>query len=166
MTRWTILAMAFAAVACSEGERDRLSKGASGAVSGVDSALRADTGATETGAAGGAATEGAMDTAVPPAGAEAGGTGDTGGAGTAGAAGAPSGAEAMGGTPTATARVDLSADQVKQLQTALNDAGCDAGSVDGVVGPRTRNGIACGLDKNNLSSDDLTGLYRALNLDF
>lgn len=156
MTRWTLLAIAFAVVACSEGERDRLSRDASDAAAGTDSALRTDPNTPETAAAGGADTEGAMaaDTAPTPAGAVAGGTEGI------------TGAEAMGGVPSATTRLDLSADQVKRLQSALNDAGCNAGPVDGVVGRRTRQAISCGLKRNNLGSNDLSGLYRALDLDF
>jgi hypothetical protein len=87
----------------------------------------------------------------------------------------PTGAEAMGGvrspTPTAapgaaTAPQDLTADQVKRLQTALNNAGCSAGAADGRMGPGTRRAIACGLKKNGLRSNDYRGLYRSLNLNF
>jgi peptidoglycan hydrolase-like protein with peptidoglycan-binding domain len=60
----------------------------------------------------------------------------------------------------------LSADQVKQLQTALNNNGCNAGPVDGVVGPRTQQGIACAMRKHNVQGQDLNALYRSLNLDF
>ncbi len=156
MMRWSILAIAFAVVACGEGERGKLSSDSLEAAAGADSALRADPGAAETRVAGGARDQGAVraDTAAPPAGADVGRTRG------------PTGAEAMGGTRTATTRLDLSADQVKRLQTALNDAGCNAGAVDGVVGRRTRQAIACGLEKNNLGSNDLSGLYRSLDLDF
>ncbi len=157
MTRWTILAIVSAVVACSEGEKDRVSSGASDAAAGADSALRADpdTTETETPAATGADAEGTMaaDRAAAPSSDASGNRG-------------PSGAEAMGGTRAATTRRDLSADQVRRLQAALNDAGCDAGAVDGVMGRRTRQAIACGQQKNNLGSDDLSGLYRALDLDF
>lgn len=158
MTRWTILAIAIAVAACSGGEKDRLSREAPDAAAGADSALRADPDTTETAAAGGADTEGAM--AADPAATTPGtgtGTGGTGGT---------TGAEAMGGVRTATTRSDLSADQARRLQAALNDAGCNAGAVDGVVGRQTRQAITCGLEKNNLGSDDLSGLYRALGLDF
>lgn len=158
MTRWTILAIAFAVAACSEGERDRVSSGASDAAVGADSALRADPDTTETAAAAatGPDTEGARaaDRAATTPGAAAGGTRG------------PTGAEAMGGTRAPTTRLDLSADQIRRLQAALNDAGCNAGAVDGVLGQRTRRAITCGLEKNNLGSDDVNGLYRALGLDF
>jgi peptidoglycan hydrolase-like protein with peptidoglycan-binding domain len=81
----------------------------------------------------------------------------------------------MGGirTPTtaaapgaATAPEDLSTDQVKRLQAALNKAGCKAGAVDGVMGSGTRRAVACGLEKNRLRSNDYRGLYQSLNLKF
>jgi peptidoglycan hydrolase-like protein with peptidoglycan-binding domain len=58
----------------------------------------------------------------------------------------------------------LSHDQVMQLQTALSNAGCDAGTADGVLGPKTRRAITCARQKNNVSSN--AELYRSLNLDF
>jgi peptidoglycan hydrolase-like protein with peptidoglycan-binding domain len=60
----------------------------------------------------------------------------------------------------------LSNDQVKELQTALNSAGCKAGPVDGVVGPRTQHGIACGMQKNHIAGQDTKALYQALHLNF
>ncbi|MGN6391784.1 MAG: hypothetical protein ACTHM9_06010 [Gemmatimonadales bacterium] len=59
----------------------------------------------------------------------------------------------------------LSGDQVKQLQTALNSDGCAAGPVDGVVGAKTRAGIACSMRKHHIANHDLDALYRALDLD-
>jgi peptidoglycan hydrolase-like protein with peptidoglycan-binding domain len=168
MTRWTILTIVFAVVACGEGERDRVSSGASDAAAGADSALRTDPNTSETAAATGAATE--ADTGADTEGTMAADTatatrGTRAGAG-AGRPSGPTGAEAMGGTRAPTTRLDLSADQIRRLQTALNDAGCNAGTVDGVLGARTRQAITCGLEKNNLGSDDVNGLYRALDLDF
>jgi peptidoglycan hydrolase-like protein with peptidoglycan-binding domain len=60
----------------------------------------------------------------------------------------------------------LSSDQIKELQTALNKAGCKAGPADGIVGPRTQQGIACGMQKNNIPGRDPKALYQALHLDF
>ncbi|MBA3258452.1 MAG: hypothetical protein H0T68_03165 [Gemmatimonadales bacterium] len=157
MTRWTILAISFAIAACSEGERDRASRDASDAAAGADTALRADSVVTETGTAGRADTE-----ATSPPNARAAAPPSTGTP----AARGPTGAEAMGGVRSDAAQPELSTDQVRRLQTALNDAGCDAGTADGVMGRRTRQAIACGLEKNSLGSDDLNGLYRALDLDF
>lgn len=112
--------------------------GAQGAVDQADSALRGETSA----AAGG--------TTPAPAGGGA-ATTDT---------GMTKGADAP------SMQLNLSSDQVQELQAALNDAGCDAGPVDGVVGAQTRAGITCGLQKHNISDQDMPALYRALNLNF
>jgi hypothetical protein len=58
----------------------------------------------------------------------------------------------------------LSRENIAQLQTALSNAGCDAGTADGIMGPRTRRALACARQKNNVSSDQ--ELYQSLNLDF
>ena len=176
MTRWSILAIGFAVVACGEGERDRASRDASEAVADADSAARVDPGVTDTGAAGddpgGTAAADRATTAVRTDAdtdrARRATDADTGGArgADAGATRGPTGAEAMGGIRNATTPLELSADQVRRLQTALNDTGCSAGEADGVVGPRTRRAMACGLEKNNLGNNDLPGLYRSLDLDF
>jgi hypothetical protein len=52
-------------------------------------------------------------------------------------------------------------ERVAQLQSALNDAGCDAGKPDGVVGPRTRRALACARQKNNVTTNQ--ELYQSLN---
>jgi hypothetical protein len=73
-----------------------------------------------------------------------------------------------GSPPSGAARFNLSSlsgDQVKELQTALNNDGCRAGPVDGIAGPRTQAGIACGMRKHNITGNDAKALYRALNLD-
>ena len=56
--------------------------------------------------------------------------------------------------------------QVMQLQEALNGIGCDVGAVDGIVGPRTRAGVACARTQKGISGDDNQALFQALNLDF
>ncbi|HEX5437956.1 MAG TPA: peptidoglycan-binding domain-containing protein [Gemmatimonadaceae bacterium] len=60
----------------------------------------------------------------------------------------------------------LSQDHVKQLQTALNNIGCDAGKPDGVVGNGTVKAVRCGFQKKNISDNDLDALYQALGLNF
>jgi len=60
----------------------------------------------------------------------------------------------------------LTRSQVRQLQEALNGTGCDAGKVDGIIGPRTRAAIDCARSQKGITGDDNTELYRALNLDF
>ena len=58
----------------------------------------------------------------------------------------------------------LSRENIAQLQGALSSAGCDAGTADGIMGPRTRRALSCARQKNNVSSDQ--ELYQSLNLDF
>ena len=58
----------------------------------------------------------------------------------------------------------LSKDQVQQLQTALNNDGCDVGTPDGILGANTLKGTQCSMKKHNVS--DLDSLYQALNLNF
>jgi hypothetical protein len=60
----------------------------------------------------------------------------------------------------------LSRDQVMQLQSALDSIGCNAGPKDGVAGQRTRQAVACGIQKNNIPSNDVDSLYRSLHLNF
>jgi len=60
----------------------------------------------------------------------------------------------------------LSHDQVKQLQTALQQANCDPGAIDGVMGSRTRSAMSCYRRNNNISGDNASDVYRALNLNF
>lgn len=60
----------------------------------------------------------------------------------------------------------LNHDQVTQLQTALQNMGCDPGSVDGVMGTHTRGAMSCARQKNNITSNDPQALYQSLNLNF
>ena len=160
MARWTLLAIGIAIVACSDKDGDRLSRGASETTAEADSALRADSGGIETGSPS-VTNRDTLSSADTGSGA-AKPSSTSRGAGP----GGPTGAEAMGGVAAATAPLDLPGDRIRQLQTALNDNGCDAGPVDGVVGSRTRRAIDCGLEKHKLGRDDYAGLYRSLNLSF
>ena len=63
-------------------------------------------------------------------------------------------------------RIRLSRSQVRQLQEALNSAGCDAGTADGVMGRRTRAAMACARQKHGVSENDDRALYQALGLSF
>lgn len=63
-------------------------------------------------------------------------------------------------------RGGLSRSQVEQLQQALRSDGCDPGAADGIMGPRTRQAIACSRQKHNLTGNNTNELLRALNLDF
>jgi len=60
----------------------------------------------------------------------------------------------------------LSHDQVTQLQTALQNAGCDPGTIDGVMGSHTRKAMNCARQKNNITGNDPNALYQSLNLNF
>lgn len=60
----------------------------------------------------------------------------------------------------------LTRDQVAQLQTALQQANCDPGAIDSVMGAHTRRAMSCARQKNNITGNDPSALYRALNLDF
>jgi peptidoglycan hydrolase-like protein with peptidoglycan-binding domain len=72
--------------------------------------------------------------------------------------------QAQSGRRTGRGSMGLSHDQVMQLQTALSGAGCDAGTADGILGPKTRRAMACARKKNNVTTN--AELYRSLNLDF
>ena len=72
----------------------------------------------------------------------------------------------MTGVRAAPVTHELTADQAKQLQAALNKAGCNAGTPDGEMGRQTQRAIGCGFKKYKLNSNDTTGLYRKLGLDF
>lgn len=60
----------------------------------------------------------------------------------------------------------LTADQTKQLQTALRQANCDPGAVDGVWGLRTDQAMGCVRQKNNISGHNPNDVFRSLNLGF
>lgn len=60
----------------------------------------------------------------------------------------------------------LTRDQVAQLQTALQQANCDPGAIDSVMGRRTRSAMSCARKQNNITGNNPNDLYRALNLDF
>jgi hypothetical protein len=60
----------------------------------------------------------------------------------------------------------LSRDQVGQLQTALQQANCDPGTIDSVMGARTRRAMNCARKQNNITGNNNDELYRSLNLNF
>jgi hypothetical protein len=60
----------------------------------------------------------------------------------------------------------LSDEQVRQLQQALQTAGCDPGTIDGVMGPRTRRAMTCARQEKGLTGNDPNELFRSLDLDF
>jgi peptidoglycan hydrolase-like protein with peptidoglycan-binding domain len=57
-------------------------------------------------------------------------------------------------------------EQALDLQQALTRAGCDVGTVDGVVGQRTLRGIECFRDQQNLGSADFESVLTALRVSF
>lgn len=60
----------------------------------------------------------------------------------------------------------LNHDQVTQLQTALQQANCNPGTIDGIMGPRTRSAVNCYRRSNNISGNNPNDVYRSLNLNF
>src|SRR6058998_1605164 len=60
----------------------------------------------------------------------------------------------------------LTRDQVGQLQTALQQANCDPGTIDSVMGARTRKAMNCARQNNHITGNNSSDLYRALNLNF
>ena len=60
----------------------------------------------------------------------------------------------------------LSRDQVGQLQSALQQANCDPGTIDSVMGAHTRSAMNCARRQNNITGNNPNDLYRALNLNF
>lgn len=60
----------------------------------------------------------------------------------------------------------LTSVQAVELQEALTRAGCDVGTADGVVGPRTQRGIECFAARQNMPATDLEPLLTALNVSF
>jgi|GEM_PF-1857920 len=81
-------------------------------------------------------------------------------------AGAAAAGSAASATAIRTQLAALSSDQVKQLQTALNNDGCDVGTPDGQMGRHTRDGVQCSLKKHGIGSANLDSLYSVLNLSF
>ncbi len=167
--RWTTLAIAVAIGACAKGERDQSSQSA------ADSAMSADTAGVDTSPAAASLdtgapkkAAGAATTKTKPAKSDTAAAARTTAAAKPGAptTTGPTGAEAMMGVRAAAVPRELSADQVKQLQTALKKDGCYTGKPDGVSGPGTQQAIECGLKKYKLAPGDLSGLYRKLGLDF
>lgn len=71
-----------------------------------------------------------------------------------------------GGASLPRGNMGLTADQVRQLQQALESDGCNPGPLDGVIGARTRQAMACARRKLGVSSSDPNELLHALNLPF
>ena len=67
-------------------------------------------------------------------------------------------------TSVRTAWADMSRADIRELQGAMTDAGCAVGSIDGVVGPRTRRALECVKRKYEITNTELTPVLEALNL--
>ena len=80
-----------------------------------------------------------------------------------GGAGRRGGAGAQGG---ARGNMGLTSDQITQLQQSLSEMGCYRGRVDGLMGPRTRQGLSCARRQKNLQGNNANELFRSMNLDF
>ena len=66
------------------------------------------------------------------------------------------------------ARIDnrgLTQTQVERLQQRLNEIGCEAGPVDGLIGPRTREAISCARRQENITGTDIQSVMRGLGLE-
>ena len=48
----------------------------------------------------------------------------------------------------------LTRDQVAQLQSALQQANCDPGAIDSVMGAHTRRAMSCARQKNNITGNN------------
>lgn len=55
--------------------------------------------------------------------------------------------------------------QIERLQQRLNEMGCDAGPVDGLIGPRTREAMSCARTRENIAGQDVQSLLRGLGLE-
>ena len=60
----------------------------------------------------------------------------------------------------------LSNSQIRELQQSLQSIDCYDAEIDGIIGPRTRAGIACAMRHHSISGDDPNELTQALGLDF
>ena len=67
-------------------------------------------------------------------------------------------------TSVRTSWSDMSRADIVELQGAMTDAGCPVGSIDGVVGGRTRRALECVKRKYEITNPELTPVLEALNL--
>jgi peptidoglycan hydrolase-like protein with peptidoglycan-binding domain len=66
----------------------------------------------------------------------------------------------------ATNALGLTVEQTKELQQAINAAGCDAGPADGMLTEKTRAGIACVRKERHIEGTDLNDVLKSLGLSF
>lgn len=60
----------------------------------------------------------------------------------------------------------LTSDQVKELQKAINNNGCEAGPVTGTIDDATEKGIDCIRESKQIQSSDINDVLQALGLSF
>ncbi|MGQ0715537.1 MAG: peptidoglycan-binding domain-containing protein [Gemmatimonadaceae bacterium] len=60
----------------------------------------------------------------------------------------------------------LSTTQIREFQQALQRIDCYDAEIDGIIGPRTRAGIACAMRHHTITGEDPNALTQALSLDF
>lgn len=60
----------------------------------------------------------------------------------------------------------LTTEQVKELQKAINNNGCDAGPVTGTIDDATQKGIDCIRESKHVQGSDINDVLQALGLSF
>jgi hypothetical protein len=60
----------------------------------------------------------------------------------------------------------LSSSQIRELQQSLQGIDCYDAEIDGLIGPRTRAGIACAMRHHDITGQNPNELLRALGLTF
>jgi len=60
----------------------------------------------------------------------------------------------------------MSTDQAIEVQRALSGAGCDVGTIDGIVGQQTLRGIECFRSQQGIAGADLESVLTALKVSF
>ena len=60
----------------------------------------------------------------------------------------------------------MSTDQAIELQRALEGAGCDVGTIDGIVGQQTLRGIECFRSQQGITGADFESVLTALKVSF
>lgn len=72
----------------------------------------------------------------------------------------------LGPAMGATNALGLTEEQTKELQSAINAAGCDAGPANGMLTEKTRSGIECVRKQRRLQGTDLNDVLKSLGLPF
>lgn len=72
----------------------------------------------------------------------------------------------LGPSMGATNALGLTMQQTKELQHAINAAGCDAGPANGMLTEKTHGGIACVRRERHIQGADLNDVLKSLGLSF